>query len=41
MDSMEKAGYENRQLSYYARIEDVSSPYWIEIAGKRIDLKIQ
>lgn len=38
MVSMEKAGYENGQLSYYARIADISSPYWVEVNGKRIDV---
>lgn len=38
MVSMKKAGYENGQLSYYARIADISSPYWVEVNGKRIDV---
>lgn len=41
MVSMEKAGYENGRISYYARIVDIASPYWVEIDGRRIDLKIQ
>lgn len=41
MVSMEKPGYENGQISYYAHIVDIASPYWVEIDGRRIDLKIQ
>lgn len=41
MVSTEKAGYENGQISYYARIVDIASPYWVEIDGRRIDLKIE
>lgn len=41
MVSMEKPGYENGQISYYTRIVDIASPYWVEIDGRRIDLKIQ